>query len=211
MSDLAASGGYYIAIPGQVIVAQPATLTGSIGVYSGKFVVDGTMEKIGVNTATVKSGKNADINSPFSRFSDDQRAKLQDYMQGFYENFVEKVAMSRHTTPERIDAIAQGRVWTGAQARERGLVDMLGGLDTAVAIAKERANIPANEDVELVSYPPRRSVYEALAQQFRSSAFTMWSALAGVGDIRALATLTAPVRMFRPGEALALMPFAFAR
>ncbi len=211
MSDLAASGGYYIAIPGQVIVAQPATLTGSIGVYSGKFVIDGTMQKIGVNTATVKSGKNADINSPFSRFSDDQRVKLQDYMQGFYENFVEKVAMSRHTTPERIDAIAQGRVWTGAQARERGLVDMLGGLDTAVAIAKERANIPANEDVELVTYSPRRSFYEAVTQQFRGSALTMWSALAGVGDVRALAALTAPVRMFRRGEALALMPFAFAR
>jgi protease-4 len=211
MSDLAASGGYYIAIPGQVIVAQPATLTGSIGVYSGKFVVDGTMQKIGVNTATVKSGKNADINSPFSRFNDDQRAKLQDYMQGFYENFVEKVATSRHTTPEKIDAIAQGRVWTGAQAKERGLVDMLGGLDTAVAVAKERARIPADEDVELVSYSPGRSVYEALTQQFRSSALATWSTLAGIGDARALATLTAPVRMFRRGEALALMPFAFAR
>ena len=211
MSDLAASGGYYIAVPGQVIVAQPATLTGSIGVYSGKFVIDGTLAKVGVNTATIASGANADINSPFSRFTPDQQAKLQGYMQGFYDNFVEKVAAGRHTTPERIHAVAQGRVWTGEQARERGLVDMLGGLDTAVAVAKARAKIPADEDVELVAYPPRRSFYEALAEQFGSSGVNMWSVLAGGAESRAVAALTAPVRLFRRGEPLALMPFAFVR
>ena len=211
MSDLAASGGYYIAVPGQVIVAQPATLTGSIGVFSGKFVIDGTLAKIGVNTATVKSGMNADINSPFSRFTPDQQAKLQNYMQGFYDSFVAKVAAGRHTTPERIQAVAQGRVWTGEQARERGLVDILGGLDTAVAIAKERAKIPADEDVELVAYPPRRSFYEVLAEQFRSSSFSAWGVLAGGAEGRALAALTTPVRLFRRGEPLALMPFAFVR
>jgi protease-4 len=212
MSDLAASGGYYIAVPGQVIVAQPATLTGSIGVYSGKFVIDGTLAKVGVNTATVKSGVNADINSPFARFTPNQQAKLQDYVQGFYDNFVEKVAAGRHTTPERIDAVAQGRVWTGEQARQRGLVDMLGGLDTAVAVAKQRAKIPADEDVELVAYPPRRSFYETLTEQFRSStSFSAWNLLAGGREGRALAALTAPVRLFRRGEPLALMPFAFMR
>ena len=211
MSDLAASGGYYIAVPGQVIVAQPATLTGSIGVYSGKFVIDGTLAKVGVNTATITSGANADINSPFSRFTPDQQAKLQGYMQGFYDNFVEKVAAGRHTTPERIHAVAQGRVWTGEQARQRGLVDMLGGLDTAVAVAKERAKIPADEDVELVAYPPRRSFYEALTEQFSSSGVNMWSVLAGGAERRAVAALTAPVRLFRRGEPLALMPFAFVR
>ncbi len=211
MSDLAASGGYYIAVPGQVIVAQPATLTGSIGVYSGKFVIDGTLAKVGVNTATIASGANADINSPFSRFTPDQQAKLQGYMQGFYDNFVEKVAAGRNTTPERIHAVAQGRVWTGEQARERGLVDMLGGLDTAVAVAKARAKIPADEDVELVAYPPRRSFYEALAEQFGSSGVNMWSVLAGGAESRAVAALTAPVRLFRRGEPLALMPFAFVR
>ena len=211
MSDLAASGGYYIAVPGQVIVAQPATLTGSIGVYSGKFVIDGTLAKVGVNTATITSGANADINSPFSRFTPDQQAKLQGYMQGFYDNFVEKVAAGRHTTPERIHAVAQGRVWTGEQAVQHGLVDMLGGLDTAVAVAKERAKIPADEDVELVAYPPRRSFYEALTEQFSSSGVNMWSVLAGGAEGRALAALTTPVRLFRRGEPLALMPFAFVR
>ena len=212
MSDLAASGGYYIAVPGQVIVAQPATLTGSIGIYSGKFVIDGTLAKVGVNTATIASGANADINSPFSRFTPGQQAKLQGYMQGFYDNFVEKVAAGRRTTPERIHAVAQGRVWTGEQARQRGLVDMLGGLDTAVAVAKARANIPADEDVELVAYPPRRSFYEALTEQFSSSSgVNMWSVLAGGAEARAVAALTAPVRLFRRGEPLALMPFAFVR
>ena len=209
MSDLAASGGYYIAMPAQVIVAQPATLTGSIGIYGGKFALAGTMEKIGVTTETVKSGANADIYSPFAPFSPPQRERLQDYMQGFYENFVEKAAESRKTSPEQIDMVAQGRVWTGRQAREHGLVDELGGLDTAVRIAKERAGIDADEDVELVIYPPRRSIYEALTEQFGGGA-GLWSVL-GRGEQRAMAALSAPVRLFRRGEPLALMPFTFVR
>ena len=210
MSDLAASGGYYIAMPAQVIVAHPATLTGSIGIYTGKFALAGTMEKIGVTTETVTSGANADIYSPFKPFSPAQRDRVQDYMQGFYENFVEKAAESRKTSPEQIDAVAQGRVWTGRQAREHGLVDELGGLDTAVRIAKERANIDMDEDVELVVYPPRRSIYEALTEQFGGGG-NAWTLLATRAEQRALAALTAPARLFRRGEPLALMPFAFVR
>jgi protease-4 len=210
MSDLAASGGYYIAMPAQVIVAHPATLTGSIGIYTGKFALGGTMEKIGVSTETVTSGQNAAIYSPFAPFSPAQRARVQDYMQGFYENFVEKAAESRKMTPEQIDAVAQGRVWTGRQAREHGLVDELGGLQTAVTIAKQRAGIDADEDVELVVYPPRRSLYEALTQ-FGTSGAGAWSFLADRAELRAIAALTAPARLFRRGEPLALMPFAFMR
>ena len=218
MSDLAASGGYYIAMPGQVIVAQPATLTGSIGIYGGKIAIGGTAGKLGVTTETVTSGRNAGMNSPFDTFTPEQRVKLQGYMQGFYADFVRKAAESRHMTPEQIDAVAQGRVWTGQQARERGLVDELGGLDTAVAIAKERANIPADEDVEIVAYPPRRSFYEALRAQFGSSGASLLGAMdlgrvlfSGPAEARAMAALTAPVRLFRRGEPLALMPFAFVR
>jgi protease-4 len=212
MSDLAASGGYYIAMPGQMIVAQPATLTGSIGIYTGKLVTAGTLEKMGLTTETVKSGANADIYSPFTRFSPGQRARVEDYMQGFYDQFVEKVAESRHTTPERIDAIAQGRVWTGRQARELGLVDRLGGLDVAVEEAKKLARIPADEDVELTVYPPRRSFYEALASQLGAgSTSRTWQALIGGADARAVAALTAPIRLFRRGEPLAMMPFTFVR
>jgi len=211
MSDLAASGGYYIAMPGQVIVAEPATLTGSIGIYTGKVVTGGTMNKLGVTAEEVKSGRNADINSPFKPFSPEQRAKLQDHLQGFYDQFVERVAQSRHTTPERIDAVAQGRVWTGQQAREVGLVDVLGGLDTAVNIAKQRAKIPADEDVDLVIYPPRRSLYAALAEQFGGGGSSAIGGWLEAGDRRALGALMAPVRLFRRGEPLALMPFAFLR
>ncbi len=212
MSDLAASGGYYIAMPGQWIVAQPATLTGSIGIYTGKMVTGGTLGKLGITTETVKSGRNADMYSPLTPFSPEQRAKVDEYMQGFYDQFVEKVAQARHTTPERIDAIAQGRVWTGQQAKEIGLVDQLGGLDTAIAVAKQRARIPVEEDVELVMYPPRRSFYEALAEQFGgASASGALRSILGDGDARAVAALTAPMRMFRRGEPLALMPFTFLR
>ena len=210
MSDLAASGGYYISMPAQVIVAQPATLTGSIGVYTGKIALGGTLNKVGVSTGTVTDGANADIYSPFAPFSATQRERLQDHMQGFYENFVEKAAESRKTTPEKIDAVAQGRVWTGRQAREHGLVDALGGLDVAVRIAKERARIPADASVELVVYPARRTLYQAISDQFggRTNA---WSVLASGAEQRAVAALTAPARLFRRGEPLALMPYAFVR
>ena len=212
MSDLAASGGYYISVPGQVIVAQPGTLTGSIGIFAGKIVIDGTLNKVGVATETVKSGKNADIYSPFSRFSPQQRAKVGEYMQGFYTGFVTKVAEGRHTTPERIDAVGQGRVWTGAQAKDRGLVDALGGLDTAISIAKQRAHIPADEEVELVVYSPRRSFFEALTDLGRSSsALGAWGVLMNAAQRQAVAALVAPVTAFRRGEPLALMPFTFVR
>ena len=212
MSDLAASGGYYISAPGQVIVAQPGTLTGSIGIFAGKFVVDGTLGKVGVSTETVTSGKNADLYSPFARFSREQRAKVGEYMEGFYRSFVAKVADGRHSTPDRIDAVGQGRVWTGAQAKDRGLVDVLGGLDTAVSIAKERAHIPADEEVDLVVYSPRRSVYEALTALGRSSSLLGgWGVLTNAAERRAAASLLAPMTSFRRGEPLALMPFAFVR
>ena len=211
MSDLAASGGYYISMPAQVIVAQPGTLTGSIGIFGGKVAVGDTLEKIGVTTETVQSGRNATLSSPFDPFTPEQREKLMAYMQSFYDGFVRKAAESRHTTPEQIHAVAQGRVWTGRQAQERGLVDELGGLDRAVIIAKTRAGIPADEEVELVTFPPRRTLYEAIAEQFGSSSGgRLWTMLGGA-EGRAMAALTAPVRLVRRGEPLALMPFAFVR
>ena len=212
MSDLAASGGYYISLPGQTIVAQPGTLTGSIGIYTGKMVLAGTLDKIGVTEETVTSGGNADIYSPFAKFTPEQRTRVDAFLRDFYANFLDKVAASRHSTREQVDRIAQGRVWTGAQAREHGLVDMLGGLDTAVSIAKQQAKIPADEDVELVSYPPRRSFYEAITEPFRGNAtLGIWNMLTGAGEARALAALTAPARLFRRGEPLALMPYTFLR
>jgi protease-4 len=215
MSDLAASGGYYISMPGQVIVAQPGTLTGSIGIYTGKVALGGTLEKLGVNHDKVVSGANADIYSPFERFTEPQRARIDAVIGDFYKDFVAKAAASRRRTPEQIDAVAQGRVWTGQQAKEVGLVDELGGLDVAIRIAKERAKIDADEDVELVVYPPRRSLYQALTEDFGGltggSGASVWELLAHGRDARAVAALTAPIRIFRRGEPLALMPFTFVR
>jgi protease-4 len=211
MSDLAASGGYYVAMPSEAIVAQPGTLTGSIGIFGGKIVIGGTMGKAGVTTEMVKSGANADIYSPFAPFTPAQRVKVETFMQGFYQNFIGKVAESRKSTPEAIHRVAQGRVWTGRQALAHGLVDALGGLDTAVALAKEKAKIPAGEDVQLVVYPERRGLLDALSEQFGGGTAGLWSMLAGTTERRAVAALSAPSRLFRRGEPLALMPFTFVR
>ena len=211
MSDLAASGGYYIAMPAHAIVAQPATLTGSIGVVMGKIIFAGTYEKLGINIESVSNGRYAEIYSPVRPFSDEERAKVEEHMLAFYERFVEKVAQARQTTPERIDEIAQGRVWTGRQARQVGLVDHLGGLDRALALAKARAQIPLDEDVELVIYPRRRSVFELISASFAAASGLARVPLLRAPEDRALSALTAPLRLFRRGEPLALMPYVFLR
>jgi protease-4 len=219
MSDLAASGGYYIAMPGQVIVAQPSTLTGSIGIFGGKFVTGGVYEKLGAKIESTSIGKHAEINGPARSYNAEELAKLQEQLQSFYDQFVEKVAESRHSTPEKIDALAQGRVWTGRQAKQNGLVDELGGLDRAVAVAKQRAKIAADSDVELIAYPPRKSFYELLSDQFSGSGESAQSAAIGAwlsanlssGEIEAIRIMRGPFAMFRRGEPLALLPFTFVR
>jgi protease-4 len=211
MSDVAASGGYYIAMPAHQIVAEPATLTGSIGVVMVKFVVDGTLEKLGVNMEQVTSGKYADMYSPVRPFSPEERKKVEEQMLATYEAFVEKAAAGRETTPERIDTIAQGRVWTGSQAKELGLVDELGGLRRALVLAKSRASIDENAEVELVIYPQRKSIYELVQNPLGTQAGGVLGALIGMREAKAVQTLTAPLRIFRRGEPLALMPNVFVR
>ena len=211
MSDVAASGGYYIAMPAHQIVAEPATLTGSIGVVMVKFVLKGTLDKVGVNLEGVTSGKYADLYSPVRPFSPEEREKIEGLMQATYEAFVEKAASGRKTTPERIDSIAQGRVWTGKQAKDLGLVDELGGLQRALQLAKTRANIEANAEVELVIYPQRKSFYELVQSPFGIDAGGLLKAFLGLNDGGAVQNLTAPLRLFRRGEPLAVMPNVFVR
>jgi protease-4 len=216
MSDLAASGGYYIALPAEVIVAQPSTLTGSIGIFGGKIVTGGVYEKLGANIGSTSIGRHAEIDSPARPFNAEELRKLQEQLQAFYDQFVEKVAASRHTSPEKIDQVAQGRVWTGRQAKQNGLVDVLGGLDAAVAIAKQRAKLAADSEVELVVYPPRKSFYEIVADQFNGSgdqaAVSTWlAANLSKGELEALRVMRGPLTMFRRGEPLALMPMSFLR
>lgn len=216
MSDLGASGGYYIALPAQIIVAQPSTLTGSIGIFGGKVVTGGVYAKLGARIESTSIGKHAEIESPARPYNPEELEKLDEQLQAFYDQFVEKVADSRHTTPEKIDAIAQGRVWTGRQAKVNHLVDELGGLEKALAIAKERAKIPAESEVELSIYPPRKSFYEVVSEQFNqtndSAALSAWlDANLSSAELDALRMMRGPLTLFRRGEPLALMPFTYIR
>lgn len=215
MSDLAASGGYYIAMPADAIVAQPATLTGSIGIFGGKFVMAGLYEKLGATIQSTSIGRHAEMESPARPFNESELKKLEEQMQAFYDDFVERAATSRKTTPDRIDAVAQGRVWTGRQAKGIGLVDELGGLDRALAIAKDRAKIPADSDVEIVTFPRPKTVYQMLSEGFSGgagAAVRAWvSSNLTTDQLEALRSLRGTPARFRRGELLALMPFAYVR
>lgn len=212
MSDVAASGGYYVAMPAHAIVAEPGTLTGSIGVVMGKFALGGTLDKLGLNMDAVSEGRYALLQSPVRPFSPEERAKIEELMQATYDAFVRKAADARQKTTDEIDAVARGRVWTGQQAKAIGLVDELGGLTRAIALAKARAGIDAAAEVELVIYPPRRGFLDALSDPFGGAARVRQSAWLPAGwERRALGTLTAPLTLFRRGEPLALMPNVFLR
>lgn len=212
MSDLAASGGYYIAMAAGDIVAQPATLTGSIGIYGGKIVLGGTYEKLGMTIEPLSEGRYADMYSPVRPFDEAERAILDAQLQSFYGQFVEKVARARKMSAADVDAVARGRVWTGRQAKDIGLVDELGGLERAVALAKQRATIPASEHVELVVYPRHKSLYQLLSEEFGLSTESIGPAdLLRASDRRAIGVLSAPWRLFRDGEPLALMPYVIVR
>ncbi|MQA29063.1 MAG: signal peptide peptidase SppA [Luteitalea sp.] len=216
MSDLAASGGYYIAMAAQSIVAQPSTLTGSIGIFGGKFVTGGVYRKLGANIESTSIGKRAEMNSPVRPYNPDELTKVREQLQSFYDDFVEKVAQSRNSTPEKIDLLAQGRVWTGHQAKQNGLVDELGGLDRAIVIAKQQAKIDPDAEVELVTFPPHKSFYELLSEELsgvsQSAAIDAWIAdRFSAGELELMRAVRGPYAMFRRGEALALMPFTFVR
>jgi protease-4 len=220
MSDVAGSGGYYIALPAHHIIAQPGTLTGSIGIYGGKFVVAGAIEKLGGRVEEVAHGQHAGMHGLARPYSPEERATLERQLVAFYDQFVEKVAEARRSTPERVDSIAQGRVWTGRQALALGLIDELGGLERAVLRAKQRAKIPIPTDVELVIYPPRRSLYQLVRSPFDLLSRSPAPALATTGfppawlpapDRDALSQASLAWRLFRRGEPLALMPFVFSR
>lgn len=165
MSDVAASGGYYISMPANAIVAEPSTITGSIGVYVGKFNVSGLYSKIGVNRETVSRGENAELFSELRDFSEEERNRVYQRLWDFYWNdFVMKAHEGRDLTPEFIDSVGRGRVWTGEQALENGLVDELGGIWTAVDRAKEIAGIAPEKNISLVLLPEPKELLELLME-----------------------------------------------
>jgi len=153
MGDVAGSGGYYVAMGADAIVAEPATITGSIGVLAGKIVTDSLLNRLGVSYDSVAVGSLARMFSTRAPYDPAERAALERWLDRIYEAFVGKVAAGRGLSRDEVHAVAKGRVWTGADAVERGLVDELGGLDRAVELARERAGIPVGAEVDVVSYP----------------------------------------------------------
>src|SRR5436190_5001373 len=169
MSDLAASGGYFIAMTGDPVLAYSNTLTGSIGVFFGKVDLRGLYDKIGLKKELLTRGRFAAIDSEYKPLTPEEREKVQREIQVFYKGFVQRVAEGRKRPYDQMEALAQGRVWLGAQAKMNGLVDEIGGLDRAVEMIKQRTNIPVSEQVTLVTYPPRRTLLEVLLKSSNDS------------------------------------------
>ena len=153
MGAVAASGGYYVSMGADAIVANAGTITGSIGVVTGKLVARELKDRLGVGSDSVRTNENADVWSINKPFTDEQHARVEAEADLFYTDFVERVAKGRKLSVEAVDAVARGRVWTGADALERGLVDELGGLRNAIDRAKVLAGHDEDADVRIVSYP----------------------------------------------------------
>ncbi len=212
MSDVAASGGYYISASASKILAQPSSITGSIGVVAGKPVLRGLYDWLGISNEYVLRGKEAGMFRETEKFSDDERAKFEDWIKTtYYNDFVPKVAKGRHKDPKDVDAVGQGRVWTGAQAKDRGLVDEFGGLDRAIEVAKQLAKIPADKGVERVILPyPQTFLQELLSGGDNSNTKleqqrAVLSALPE--DARRAFRYMALMDRMKNGESMLLMPF----
>src|SRR5579862_1783814 len=209
MSDLAASGGYFIAMTGDPLIAYRNTETGSIGVFFGKVNLHGLYDKLGIKKEIMKRGHFADIDTEYQPLNDEQRAKLRTEIEIFYKGFVQRVAEGRKRKYDDVEPLAQGRVWTGAQAKQNGLVDEIGGIDRAIEMVKQKAKIGASEKITLVAYPPRRNLLQVLMD--RDTDLT--SIESRVVDSRIEAQVREllgdlPLRVLSRGGILRLMPYS---
>lgn len=200
MSDVAASGGYYISMAADAIFSEKTTLTGSIGVISGKFYINGLFQKLGIHYDIVKKADNADLFSSITHFTDEQRELIKQDMKSFYDLFVNKAAGGRKLTTDHIDSIGRGRVWTGEQAKEHKLVDTIGTLDDAIEHAKKLAKIPKAEKVKLIIYPRKKNFFEALMEIDFADAMVKNSELKDYYHIKHL------ISVYSKEPYLALMP-----
>lgn len=212
MSDVAASGGYYISASAAKIIAQPSTITGSIGVVAGKPVMRGFYDWLGLSNEYVLRGKTAGMFRATEKFSDEERAKFEEWIKTtYYRDFIPKVAKGRSKDPEYVDSVGQGRVWTGAQAKDRGLVDDFGGLDKAIEVAKQLAKIPADKGVERVIFPyPTTFLQQLLSPSDNSNTEIeqqrkVFAALPE--DARRALRYMALMDRMKNGESMLLMPF----
>jgi protease-4 len=197
ISDLGASGGYYIAIGADTVIAESTSLIGSIGVFIGKFSLENLYHKLGINVESIQRGKNARLFSLVKTFSPDERAIVKKLIADSYDDFINRVAENRKKSAEEINRIAQGRVWTGQEGAALGLVDTLGGLDMAIKIAKEKADIATDVDIHLILYPKRKSFLNSI---FRYIAILHKSPLE---DVRRLERCIENIQ----SRVLAIMPF----
>jgi protease-4 len=196
-SDSAASGGYYIAMTGDPIVSYPNTITGSIGVIYGKVNLRGLYDKIGVNKEILTRGANAAIDSDYTPITPEARAKLREGIDEIYREFISRVAEGRKKKWEEIEPLAEGRAWLGSQAKANGLVDELGGVDKAVELIKKKAGVKPEDAVEIVMFPPKRSI---LDQWMKSNAQpTVETAVAKI--------LGLDVRPWLRGGLMRMMPY----
>jgi protease-4 len=165
MSDVAASGGYYVSMGTETVFADPLTITGSIGIISMHFDVSGLLSKLGISTTTFKRGENPDINSPFSPYTADQRERRQRELAQKYDLFITRVADARGMTKEEVDKVGRGHVWSGLDAQGNGLVDQLGGLQDAIAEVRTRAGISKRRALPLRVLPARPTLLDLLLQE----------------------------------------------
>jgi protease-4 len=213
MSDVAASGGYYISAAASKIIAQPSTITGSIGVVAGKPVMRGFYDWLGISNEYVLRGKTAGMFRETEKFSDEERAKFEEWIKNtYYDDFIPKVAKGRKKDAQSIDSVGQGRVWTGSQAKERGLVDEFGGLDRAIEAAKELAKIPANKGVERVIFPYPQTFLQQLLSTTDENANTKIEQQRAIAaslpeDARRALRFMAMMDRMRNGETMLVMPF----
>ena len=213
MADVAASGGYYISASARKIIAEPSTITGSIGVVAGKPVMRGFYDWIGVSNEYVLRGKNAGLFRATEKFSSDERAKFEEWINNtYYNDFVPKVAKGRNKDATYVDSVGQGRVWTGSQAKEKALVDEFGGLDRAIEVAKHLADIPADKGIERVILPYPTTILQELLSGSRDSLSTevqqkqaVFAALPE--DARRALRYMHMLDKMKNGESLLVMPF----
>lgn len=199
VGDVAASGGYYVAVAGHEIFAHPGSIVGSIGVVGGKVSIAPLMEEHGMHVETLTRGRHAGWSTLTALWTEEERAVVERLMQSTYERFVSRVSEGRHLEWNRVLEVAEGRVWSGADGLERGLVDRFGGLRAAIARARERAGV--GEDVPVVEWPPERTILDAIAESVGggSGVSARTGVRAAVGD---LVGLPAP---FRSAMSLATM------
>jgi protease-4 len=162
MGDVAGSGGYYIAMGAKKIYAEPSTLTGSIGVLGGKIVLKGLFDKLGLNTEVISRGANSGSSSPMQSFTPEERRAWTDMLQEVYRQFVGKAAQGRKMSYEKLEELAQGRVYSGQMAKKIGLVDELGTLNDAIVAAKTAAGLKPDADVDLLILPEPKTIFEQL-------------------------------------------------